>query len=119
MNTLTPRYGHDPIRMRLVGGVKQLVDRGDFYWILSSPGLDEAWWYSRPVPDGCRALVVALPTDNSQRGWDGSLWTIGYRNPRGWAWTWTGSEAAPTLQPSLHWEGHWHGWVRAGHLVEA
>ena len=25
----------------------------------------------------------------------------------------------PTLTPSLHWIGFWHGWVRGGKLIEA
>ena len=101
--------------MRLVTD-QQLTQRGDFYWLL--PGVDDVW-YGSPVPEGCRALIVALPTHNSLRDWDGSLWTIGYRNTCNAQWSWDGNETSPTLHPSLNWVGYWHGWIRAGQLVEA
>ncbi len=32
-------------------------------------------------------------------------------------WEWDGNKEAPTLQPSLHWIGVWHGWMRAGEII--
>jgi len=32
-------------------------------------------------------------------------------------WGWDGNEDSPTLTPSIHEPGHWHGWLRAGRLV--
>lgn len=29
-------------------------------------------------------------------------------------WEWNGNEDQPTLMPSVHAVGSWHGWVRAG-----
>lgn len=29
-------------------------------------------------------------------------------------WKWDGNVDAPTLEPSVHNRGHWHGWLRAG-----
>lgn len=40
-------------------------------------------------------------------------------NVSGKAWGWDGNEDMPTITPSIHAIGHWHGWVRAGMLVEA
>lgn len=34
-------------------------------------------------------------------------------------WTWDGNEDKPTLSPSIHTLGCWHGFVRAGEMVEA
>ena len=31
-------------------------------------------------------------------------------------WTWDGNEDAPTLTPSVHHVGAWHGWIRAGRM---
>ena len=31
------------------------------------------------------------------------------------SWTWNGSKIEPTLQPSVHHKGHWHGWLRDGY----
>lgn len=30
------------------------------------------------------------------------------------SWIWDGNRDAPTLSPSVHHVGHWHGWLRAG-----
>jgi hypothetical protein len=35
---------------------------------------------------------------------------------RGHSWTWDGNEDAPTLTPSVHHVGAWHGWIRAGRM---
>lgn len=32
-------------------------------------------------------------------------------------WGWDGNEASPTIEPSIHWVGHWHGFLRNGVLV--
>lgn len=32
-------------------------------------------------------------------------------------WRWDGNRDAPTLTPSLHLIGQWHGWMRNGELV--
>ena len=33
------------------------------------------------------------------------------------SWDWDGNEATPTLNPSVHTHGHWHGLFRAGRMV--
>lgn len=30
------------------------------------------------------------------------------------SWNWNGSVESPTLTPSVHHVGHWHGWLTAG-----
>lgn len=30
-------------------------------------------------------------------------------------WRWNGSRTEPTLDPSVHHVGHWHGWLRNGY----
>ena len=30
------------------------------------------------------------------------------------AWQWDGNIEKPTLTPSVHWVGHWHGYLRGG-----
>jgi hypothetical protein len=41
------------------------------------------------------------------------------KNAKGEHWGWDGNQDAPTLEPSVHTVGHWHGWVKNGYLVEA
>lgn len=35
------------------------------------------------------------------------------------SWEWNGSTDKPTLSPSVHHVGHWHGWLRDGQWVQA
>lgn len=35
----------------------------------------------------------------------------------GHSWEWDGNREKPTLNPSVHHIGHWHGWIRAGRMV--
>lgn len=79
---------------------------GDFYWIVNSG-------------TGKRMLVVAIPDKDFQKGWGLSRWSIDFPNHCGASWSWDGNEEKPTLSPSLHAVGVWHGWVRDGMLVEA
>ena len=103
----TPRLGHGPIAMRQVGN-DPLQRRGDFYW--------KVWG------DGTRELILGIPiADYGPRTdrYTPTGWTIDHKNHRGAQWSWDGNEDAPTLLPSLHAVGIWHGWVTAGQLVEA
>ena len=38
----------------------------------------------------------------------------GFKPADGPSWEWNGSMDAPTLSPSVHRVGHWHGWLRNG-----
>jgi hypothetical protein len=31
------------------------------------------------------------------------------------SWRWNGLRSEPTLHPSVHMVGHWHGWLRGGY----
>ena len=31
------------------------------------------------------------------------------------SWRWNGSRTEPTLDPSVHHVGHWHGWLKSGY----
>lgn len=33
------------------------------------------------------------------------------------SWQWDGNEDKPTLHPSVHLPGRWHGWFTAGRMV--
>ena len=98
--------------MRDRGETHSLKRRGDFYWIIDA--------------SGARTLALAIPvaTPNPARpwmdsDWDYSQWTIDHPNHCGAQWSWDGNESKPTLSPSLHAVGEWHGWVQGGTLVEA
>lgn len=31
------------------------------------------------------------------------------------SWKWNGSRTDPTLEPSVNWQNHWHGYLRLGY----
>lgn len=82
------------------------MQRGDFYW---------------DTRGGKRTLVLALPCKNKYRvdTWLYSRWTIDHKNHCDAQWSWDGDEEKPTLSPSLHAVGIWHGWVQQGILRES
>lgn len=43
-------------------------------------------------------------------------WDVKKPNGNGSLWKLTGTHEKPTLSPSLHWVGSWHGWLRNGVL---
>ena len=115
MTDNTPRLGHDPIPMNRIAddtGWENALKPGDFF-------------FSRE--DGERTLCVVVPgirTDGYEndpnaaqlRAWHNTI-PVPVTGER--AWGFDGNEDAPTLTPSLHVLGVWHGWIRAGKLVEA
>lgn len=107
--TDTPRTGHAPIKMRLCGKAgfwdRGKLSLGDFYWRVDS--------------EGKRMLCVLIPCPSAESGYTFSQWTIDHPNHCNAQWSWDGNEDSPTLTPSLHAVGVWHGWVKNGELIEA
>lgn len=104
MSRETPRYGHAPIEMVRRGAWGEIENAGEFCWKVDA--------------DERRTLVLAIP-HNAEGGWVLSRWTIDHKNDCGASWSWNGNEDKPTLTPSLHAVGVWHGWVRDGQLLGA
>lgn len=100
----TPKHGHPPIKMNKKAKVSELSELGDFFFKHSAKG---------PV------LFVMLPYRNKSTGKLISSWTIDHKNLCNAQWSWDKNQDKPTLKPSLHAVGIWHGWVKSGYLVEA
>lgn len=49
----------------------------------------------------------------------GFLGFRGRSNPERPSWIWDGNREAPTLSPSVHHVGHWHGYLRGGYWTQA
>ena len=123
----TPRLGHNPIRMR-----RRLPDLTQAV-IEATPWTKTQWGQARRFPcspeqvgdfywdlrGGKRTIVIALPYAQENIPFVATRWTIDHKNHCDAQWSWDGNEDAPTLNPSLHWVGAWHGWCRDGMLVEA
>lgn len=65
------------------------------------------------MPSGQRVMWHVLP--------DGSAGMLRLRPIVGGvdhpSWVWDGNEDKPTLVPSVHLPGRWHGWFRNGRMV--
>ncbi|MCL6708608.1 DUF6527 family protein [Pseudomonas sp. R2.Fl] len=58
-----------------------------------------SFWYRCPC--GCGAKGMLLVGD-------------GFKPADGPSWNWNGMVDKPTLLPSVHHVGHWHGWLKDG-----
>lgn len=97
-------YNYDSVDCRRFYGphfpAGALLHPGDFMW-------------GEPEADDWRTLYIVLPgftqpdAINVKKG-DYYLGLGG--------WGWDGNEDKPTLSPSLHWKGYWHGMLKAGRL---
>ena len=102
---MTERQGHQPIAMTRKDSYRDLAQVGDFWW--------------RRDAQLRRSLVVLLPNPREGYEYFHSSWTIDHPNRTGDQWSWDGDVEKPTLKPSLHAVGEWHGYVTAGWLEEA
>lgn len=106
----TPKHGHAPIRMERTSKSgfwgRAKLKTGDFYWRVEEPS-------------GRRLLCVLIPCQSAESGYTFAQFTIGFLNASGAQWDWDGNEDAPTLTPSVHAVGVWHGFVTNGELIEA
>lgn len=85
-------------------------------------------WYTwrkdskRSFPEDVASVFIVMPVnwgetpDKQQRGIV-CEWTVDRVNQCGARWSLSGTREAPTLSPSLHWVGVWHGWLRDGQLT--
>lgn len=49
----------------------------------------------------------------------GALGSLAFRPHPSPSWQWDGNVETPTLAPSVHHVGHWHGWLLQGMWVQA
>lgn len=79
-------------------------------------------WYTwvkgsqRNFPQDVESVFIVMPV--RWETMDGIVceWTVSKKNQNDAQWRLSGTREAPTLDPSLHWVGMWHGWLRKGHL---
>ena len=109
--TNTPRYGHEPIAMRQVSPPQySSIERPGDYYIKPAD----------PTDPELHHLGLGLPTAGVQAFTFSEIKIKTNGDPkREHHWGWDGNKERPTLTPSVHAVGHWHGYVRDGSLVEA
>lgn len=98
----------DCVRMPYPFPADRAVRTGEFCW-----GADRE--------NGVRYLYIKLPGDEAGRSGPDAIRVT--RDPAkhggtdgAHTWLWDGNEDKPTLHPSLHWKGRWHGHLQAGQL---
>lgn len=73
---------------------------GQFYYILNDK-------------DECVGIGSCLPNAGGNGASWGATMFVGHGTPKH-EWTWNGSVEKPTLRPSIHRVGHWHGYLTDG-----
>lgn len=69
------------------------------------PGAFEYYKSGDRYPAG---MIYACPCGCGRTG------ALAFRPHESPSWEWDGNMDAPTLSPSVHHVGHWHGWLRGG-----
>ena len=72
----------------------------------NTPGAFE--YFTAALSDAVAGMIFNCPCGCGKQR---SLSFEAAESPR---WQWDGNHDAPTLSPSVHWVGHWHGWLRNG-----
>lgn len=100
----TPRHGHAPIPMRLAkDDFDDINALGDFH--INERG--DTFHAAIPSKTGKGWTFISLRIARNEKPAESP------------SWEWDGNREKPTLTPSIHTHGHWHGWVRNGEMVEA
>lgn len=78
---------------------------------------------SRRFPTDVEALLVFLRGALDEDRYGNPIyvdvmtrWPVVKPNENGALWKLGGTIERPTLSPSLHWRGYWHGWLKNGVL---
>lgn len=91
-----------PVRAQHIADWDSFDDQllaGSFSASPAEAGGPQDFWYCCPC--GC-GITACLVVGN------------GFKPATAPSWNWNGSTEAPTLAPSVHHPGHWHGWLRNG-----
>jgi hypothetical protein len=74
----------------------------------------------RRFPEDVNAVLINMPCDwpDGEKAIKGipAEWSVDHKNKCGAQWSLTGTFDKPTLSPSLHWVGIWHGFLQEGYL---
>lgn len=90
-----------PVRAQAVDKTRFSAENipGSFYLTPADEDGEQCMHFRCPCGCGHRSLILVGD---------------GFKPTGGPSWQWNGSLAAATLTPSVHREGHWHGWLRNG-----
>lgn len=106
----TPKYGHEPLQMNMVAARGDFEQPGDFCFEIHRNGREVHF------------IVIAFPCSaGDKKAFHVAKFAIDHNdeNNGNLRVVPPSAQDAPNLHPTLHVPGVWHGWVRAGQLVEA
>lgn len=83
--------------------VATLVD--DIDAVRATPGAFEFYKAGERFPAG---MIYSCPCGCGVQG------ALAFRPHESPSWEWDGNREKPTLTPSVHHVGHWHGWLTGG-----
>lgn len=69
--------------------------------------------YGDPPDAAPKGMIYVCPCGCGETG------ALAFRPAPSPSWEWDGNREAPTLSPSVHHVGHWHGYLRGGFWVQA
>lgn len=92
--------------MRRVADEDATVQLGDFYWYIDQI-------------NGERYIMMLIPCVSRANYTHCNIPVRPAKLENGHSWEWDGNEDKPTLTPSVHAVGVWHGWIREGVMSEA
>lgn len=82
-----------------------------YHWIEGS---------NRVFPRDVASVMIVMPVNWGEEGVKErgvcAEWAVSHQNSCGAQWSLSGTEDRPTLSPSLHWVGVWHGFLEDGYL---
>jgi len=97
--------------------VNDVEQPGDFKWmIVSMRSSDGQPSRMRPIAENERPTHLIFMDRNGVRH------SVSIRpevQANGHSWDWDGNLGSPSLHPSIHATGIWHGWLRKGVFVDA
>ncbi len=83
-------------------------------------------WYNwlhdteKHFPTNVKSVFIVMPVNWGEPGvienGISAEWTVSQKNVNGAQWKLSGTYDQPTLSPSLHWVGVWHGFLTDGKL---
>ena len=107
MTRPTPKLDHHPLPMRRRENAGDIERVGDFRFV-SDDVINLAIPFRPDGKGGWRWTMCVVPITRKP---------VAEKNEG--EWSWDGNAERPTLEPSIHMIGVWHGWVKGGRLVEA
>lgn len=96
-----------PVKAQFIADWPEIAPAGAFTLTVDSTGRLSSMIYSCPCGCGNQGCLRFRPLDPADPATNKASWEF------------NGDKDAPTLSPSVHHVGHWHGWLQQGFWKQA